>query len=182
MVEPDDTAEPPRLYRRGRPDISACARVRCPDVLDDGDRSCRSPRTAVYAALVSAEAIATWRVPDGMRAEVHEFDATVGGVFRVSLSYESAHGAGKTSARTDTYHGRFLDLVPGEQVVEEFEFESDDPAMRGRMTMTTRLADAGTGTDVTVHHDGVPEGVSAADNELGTRMALAHLDTYVQGR
>ena len=51
----------------------------------------------------------------------------------------------------------------------------DDPALQGPMTLTTVLTDAGDGTDVALRHDGIPDAVSRADNETGTRMALADL-------
>jgi uncharacterized protein YndB with AHSA1/START domain len=140
----------------------------------------RAPRTAVYRALLDAEAIAQWRVPDGMSSHVHEFDAREGGSFRVSLTYDAPGRAGKSAAQTDTYHGRFRTLVPDEQVVEEFEFETGDPALRSTMTMTTTLTDAGDGTDVLVVHEGIPDSVPAADNETGTRMALANLAKLVE--
>jgi hypothetical protein len=41
--------------------------------------------------------------------------------------------------------------------------------------MTTTLSDAAGGTDVLVVHEGIPAKVPAADNETGTRMALAKL-------
>jgi hypothetical protein len=50
------------------------------------------------------------------------------------------------------------------------------------MTMTTTLVDADGGTDVTVLHEGIPAGVSDADNELGTRMALDNLAALVEPR
>ncbi|MFJ8582252.1 SRPBCC domain-containing protein [Micromonospora sp. NPDC093277] len=140
----------------------------------------KAPRAAVYRALVDADAIARWRVPAGMSSHVHHFEAREGGSFRVSLTYDTTDGAGKSSARTDTYHGRFLQLVPDEQVVEEFEFETGDPAFRGVMTMTTSLADAEGGTEVLVVHEGLPDSVPAADNETGTRMALANLARLVE--
>jgi uncharacterized protein YndB with AHSA1/START domain len=96
-----------------------------------------APRSAVYRALVDAEAIARWRVPAGMSSHVHTFEAREGGAFRVSLSYDAATGTGKSAEHTDTYHGRFLRLVPDEQVVEELAFETADPAMSTTMTMTT---------------------------------------------
>ncbi|MEW2809130.1 SRPBCC domain-containing protein [Streptomyces massasporeus] len=140
-----------------------------------------APRAAVYRALVSAEAIARWRVPTGMRAEVHEFDAREGGAFRVSLTYEAADASGKSAAHTDTYHGHFARLVPDEQVVEVLEFETADPALGGAMTLTTTLTDAeGGGTDVLMVHEGLPDAVPAADNETGTRMALANLARLVE--
>lgn len=140
----------------------------------------RAPRPAVYRALLDPAAVASWRVPAGMRAEVHEFDARQGGSFRVSLSYQTPGGPGKSGARTDTYHGRFLALVPDARVVEELEFESADPAFRGTMTMTTTLTDADGGTEVVIEHEGIPDAVPAADNETGTRMALANLARYVE--
>jgi uncharacterized protein YndB with AHSA1/START domain len=60
---------------------------------------------------IDAEAIAAWRAPQGMTAIVHTFDARVGGRFRISLTYESPTGKGKTTDHTDTHHGRFTELV-----------------------------------------------------------------------
>lgn len=141
-----------------------------------------APRAAVYRALIDAEAIAAWRVPAGMRSEVHQFEAREGGAFRISLHYDSPDAVGKTSAHTDTYHGRFVELVPNERVVEVLEFESDDPAMAGEMTMTTTLRDLDAGTEVVIQHDGIPDAVNPADNETGTRMALAALAAWVENR
>ena len=101
-----------------------------------------APPSVVYRALLDADAVAKWRVPQGMSSQVHEFDAREGGAFRVSLTYDTTDGVGKSSSRTDTYHGHFRTLVPDEQVVEVLEFETSDPAMRGTMTMTTTLTEA----------------------------------------
>jgi uncharacterized protein YndB with AHSA1/START domain len=145
--------------------------------------SCRvnAPRAAVYRMLVDADALARWRVPEGMSSEVHAFDAREGGAFRISLTYDLPTGTGKSGSHTDTYHGRFLELVPDERVVEEFEFETGDPALRGTMTMTTTLTDVAGGAEVVVLHEGIPDAVPADQNEEGTRMALAHLARLVEG-
>ncbi|WP_068188815.1 SRPBCC domain-containing protein [Mycobacterium sp. UM_CSW] len=143
-------------------------------------RRIRASPEAVYRALVDADAVAAWRVPDGMSAVVHEFDARVGGRFRMSLTYESPDRRGKTAAATDTYHGRFVELVRDERVVEELEFETADPALGGLMRITTTLAGADGGTDVAMLHQGLPAGVSPQDNELGTRMALDKLAALVE--
>jgi uncharacterized protein YndB with AHSA1/START domain len=60
------------------------------------------------------------------------------------------------------------------------EFETTDPALRGEMTITITLTDANGGTDVLGVHDGLPDGVSIADNEAGWRMALAKLAALVE--
>lgn len=139
-----------------------------------------APPPVVYRALVDGETLVRWRAPDGMRGHVHTFDAREGGSFRISLTYEAPDAAGKSTAHTDTYFGRFTKLVPDEQVVEVLEFETSDPALRGRMTMTTTLTPAGGGTDVLFVHEGVPDGIPAADNETGMRMALANLARLVE--
>ncbi|MFD8159745.1 SRPBCC domain-containing protein [Streptomyces malaysiensis] len=144
-------------------------------------RRVNAPRPAVYRALLDASAIATWRVPDGMTCRVHEFEPREGGAFRISLSYDDPSGTGKSGAHTDTYHGRFTRLVPDEQVVEVSEFETTDAALRSTMTITTTLTDAeGGGTDVLIAHEGIPDVVPVADNELGTRMSLDKLAALVE--
>lgn len=73
-------------------------------------------------------------VPHNMTSHVHAFDVQEGGLFRISLTYDTPSGTGKTTAHSDTYHGRFVTLVPNERVVEVMEFETADPAMRGEMS------------------------------------------------
>ena len=139
-----------------------------------------APRARVYEALVDPEAVARWRFPGGMTCRVHEFDAREGGTLRISLTYEAPDRAGKTDGRTDTYRGRFVRLVPDELVVEADEFETDDPAFRGEMVMTISLTDAAGGTELVAVHEGLPAGVSPADNEAGWREALARLAGLVE--
>jgi uncharacterized protein YndB with AHSA1/START domain len=143
-------------------------------------RHIKAPRAAVYRALLDARAVAAWKVPTGMTSHVHAFDAREGGSLRISLTYDTPTGVGKTTARTDTYHGHFVKLVPNEQVVEVDEFETTDPALRGEMTITITLVDADGGTDLLAVHEGLPPGVSTADNELGWRLALAKLAALVE--
>lgn len=139
-----------------------------------------APRAKVYRALLDVRAVETWMVPTGMTSRVHEFDAREGGSFRISLTYDESTGVGKTTAHTDTYHGRFVKLVQNEQVVEAVEFETADPALQGEMTITITLEDADGGTDVLAVHDGLPSGLSATDNEVGWQSALAKLAALVE--
>lgn len=120
-------------------------------------------------------------VPTGMTSRVHVFEPREGGSFRISLTYDEPTGTGKTTAHTDTYHGRFVKLVPDERVEEVVEFETADPEMQGEMTITISLADADGGTEILAVHDGLPRGLSAADNEAGWRMSLAKLAALVEG-
>lgn len=132
-------------------------------------------RATVYRALLDPAALARWRVPEGMRGEVHELDARVGGEIRMSLTYDDPAAAGKSGGATDTYRGTFTELVPDERVVERVAFESDDPALADAITMTTTLRDADGGTEVEIRMDGMPDAVPPDQNEEGARMTLAAL-------
>ncbi len=48
------------------------------------------------------------------------------------------------------------------------------------MTITITLADADGGTNLVAVHEGLPAGVSPADNEAGWREALARLAALVE--
>jgi uncharacterized protein YndB with AHSA1/START domain len=135
-----------------------------------------APRDAVYRALTEPTLIARWRYPDGMRSAVEELDD---GGLRVTLTYDAPDARGKTTAHSDTYRARFARLVPGELVVEVDEFETDDPDLRGEMTVTLRDAVHG-GTEITAVHDGVPAGIAPEQNELGWRMALDRLAALLE--
>lgn len=140
-----------------------------------------APRSRVYSALIDANAVAQWMVPTGMTSRVHEFEGREGGRFRISLTYDAPDAVGKTTAHTDTYHGRFVRLVPDEQVVQAVEFETQDPAMQGEMTITLTLADADDGgTGLLAAHEDLPPGLSPEDNELGWRLSLAKLAALVE--
>jgi uncharacterized protein YndB with AHSA1/START domain len=145
-------------------------------------RHVAAPPSRVFAALVDADAVQRWMVPASMTSTIHAFDGTEGGSFRISLTYDMPTTAGKSSAQTDTYHGRFTRLVADREVVQVVEFESDDPAMQGEMTITYLLAEDGGGTLVTGMHEDLPPGVSPSDNELGWRMSMDKLAALVEGR
>ncbi|MEV6773110.1 SRPBCC family protein [Nocardia sp. NPDC051030] len=139
-----------------------------------------APRPNVFRALLDARSVRTWMVPDGMTSRIHEFDPRVGGRFRISLTYDIPTAQGKTSAHTDTFHGHFARLAPNREVVQLVEFETEDPELRGEMTITYTLADAPGGTRVVAQHDNLPPGLSSEDNELGFRMSLAKLATLAE--
>jgi uncharacterized protein YndB with AHSA1/START domain len=145
-------------------------------------RHIAAPPSSVYRALIDADAVQRWMVPDDMTSEVHSFEATEGGSFRISLTYDDQRTAGKSGSQTDTFHGRFVRLVPDREVVQVVEFESDDPAMQGEMTITYSLADEDGGTRLTGVHGNLPAGVPPSDNEVGWRMSIDKLAALVEGQ
>ena len=153
---------------------------------DVASRVVAAPPEEVFAALVDETALAAWLPPRGMTGRFERFDPRPGGSFRLVLTFDDpAHGAGKTTADSDVVEGRFVDIVPGELVVQAIDFESDDPAFAGTMTMTwsvSRVSAVEGGTLVEVRADDVPPGISAEDHATGMASSLANLASYLQGR
>jgi len=145
-------------------------------------RIIKAPRAKIYAACLDPVALATWRAPDRMTGTVHSFDPRIGGTYRMSLTYRDPKRGpgGKTTPDTDSFTGRFVDLVPNEKIVEVVEFETSDPGYGGAMTITTCLQSVDGGTNVTMAFEGLPPGIRPEDNETGTRQALAKLAALVE--
>jgi len=147
-------------------------------------RIIKAPRRAVYRACLDPDALAAWRVPDSMTGQVQFFEAREGSTFRISLTYQDPEHSpgGKTSVDTDTFQGRFIELVPDEKIVEVIEFESQDPSFAGEMTITTGFTDADEGTEITVLCQDIPAGIRPEDNETGSEQALKKLATLIERR
>jgi uncharacterized protein YndB with AHSA1/START domain len=145
-------------------------------------RIIRAPRKAVYEALLDRDAVASWLSPETMTGHVHTFDPREGGKFRMSLTYQDPKHSpgGKTSEDTDTFQGRFVELVPDEKIVWVTEFESQDPGFAGEMRITFSLADADGGTEVVVLCEDIPKGVRLEDNEMGSRSSLQKLAAFLE--
>src|SRR5467141_3122161 len=98
-----------------------------------------------------------------MTGEVHEFDARVGGGYRMSLFYPPGERSfcGKTSDREDSVKVRFVELMPPRRIVEAVSFVTTDPAFFGEMTMTATFEEVSGGTPVTLVFQNLPPGLRA---------------------
>jgi uncharacterized protein YndB with AHSA1/START domain len=145
----------------------------------------KAPRELVYGAFLEPDAVASWLPPDGMRGHIHTFEPHEGGKFNMSLTYVDRPDtpSGKTSEDTDTFEGRFVELLPYERIVWVVEFKSDQPDLAGEMTITWHLTDAGGkdgGTEVTALCEDIPRGISLEDNETGSRSSLQKLAAFIE--
>src|ERR1700746_1582203 len=148
---------------------------------DRASRVIAAPPERVWAALVNPEALMAWLPPGGMTGRFERFDARPGGSYRMVLAYPDASGApGKTTGDSDVVEARFVDIVPGERVIQAVDFVSDDPAYAGTMTMTWEVAAAGAGTRVDIVAEDVPDGISAEDHAAGLASSLRDLGAYVE--
>jgi uncharacterized protein YndB with AHSA1/START domain len=148
---------------------------------DRGSRVIEAPLERVWAALIDPEALLAWLPPGEMTGRFERFDARPGGSYRLVLTYADASGApGKASADSDVVEARFVDIVPGERVVQAVDFVSDDPAYAGTMTMTWAVTAVEAGTRVDIVAADVPDGISAEDHAAGLSSSLANLAAYLE--
>jgi len=152
-----------------------------PKRTDRASRIIHAAASTIYQAFLTAAAIAAWRPPAGMECVVYSFDGREGGEYRMAFRYKGPQqGKGKTTEDADVFTGRFVELVRDERIVEEVDFESDDPAFGGTMTMTTLLKPVPGGTEVTFVASDVPAGISAEDHQQGMLSSLENLARYTE--
>lgn len=162
-------------------DLARLHRVDVATRRDIASRSIDAPLDRVFDALVDRGALEAWLAPEGMSASFERFDPTPGGSYRLILTYAEPEGAGaKSSADSDIVEARFVDIVDNDRVVQAVDFESDDPAFAGTMTMTWTVHEADGGTVVTFIADEVPTGISAEDHAAGMTSSLDNLARYLE--
>jgi len=140
-------------------------------------RVIRARPEELYRAFLDPAALNDWLPPAEMTGEIHEFDARVGGGYRMSLFYPPSERAfrGKTSDREDMVNVRFVELAPPRRIVETVSFVTTDPAFFGEMTITVTFEEVSGGTEVILVCKNLPPGVRAEDNEAGSRLSLQQL-------
>ena len=145
-------------------------------------RIIKAPRETLYRAFTDPAALAVWQAPGEMTGKVHEFDARVGGGYRMSLLYPTSkqEAQGKTSEREDRYTARFMELTPPRRIVQAIDFDTADPAFSGEMTMVVTFEDSDGGTEVTIVFEHIPPGIRPEDNDTGTRLSLEKLARYIE--
>jgi uncharacterized protein YndB with AHSA1/START domain len=148
---------------------------------DSGSRVIAAPLERVWRALIDPGALLAWLPPGEMTGKLERFDARPGGSYRLVLTYADASGApGKATAGSDIVEARFVDIVPGERVVQAVDFVSDDPAYAGTMTMTWAVTAVSEGTRVDIVAEDVPDGISAEDHAAGLSSSLSNLAAYIE--
>jgi len=133
---------------------------------------------ALYRALLEPDALETWLAPPGARLRVEKLDARPGGAFRFVLTFDDHKG--KSSENSDVITGHFVALTPGELVLSEGDFATDDPAFEGAMRTGWHFHPAPGGTRVEVVAENVPADISAEDHEAGFAASLANLARYAE--
>src|SRR3546814_20764306 len=107
-----------------------------------------APPERVYRAFLDADAQAKWLPPNGFTCKVHEFEAKVGGKYRMTFTnFSTGNG--------HSFGGVFKELVPNERMSYSDSFE--DPNLPGEMTTTVTLKKVSVGTELNIVQEGIPD-------------------------
>lgn len=134
-------------------------------------RVLKSTSDRVYRAFTTPSAFAKWLPPHGFIATIHEFDATVGGRYRMSFT-------NFTSGHSHSFGGEYLELEPGRRLRYTAEF--DDPNLPGRMQTTVSLREVFCGVELNIKQEGIPSMIPAEACYLGWQESLELLAKLVE--
>ena len=125
----------------------------------------------VYRAFLEADALAKWLPPNGFTCTVHDFDAKVGGAFRMSFR-------NFTTGKSHSFGGTYLELVPGERLRYTDKF--DDPNLPGEIQVTVTIKQVSVGTEVNIVQEGIPDAIPVEACYLGWQESLRNLARLVE--
>ena len=129
-------------------------------------RVLRCPPDRIYRAFTTPDAFAKWLPPHGFFATVHEMNAVEGGSWRMSFT-------NLTTGGRHSFGGRYLALVPGQQLRYTASF--DDANLPGEMTTTVELRAVFCGTELRITQEGIPAVIPAEACYLGWQEPLTLL-------
>jgi uncharacterized protein YndB with AHSA1/START domain len=125
----------------------------------------------VYRAFVEADALAKWLPPNGFACTVHQFDAKVGGTFKMSFR-------NFTTGASHSFGGEYVELVPHERLRYTDKF--DDPNLPGLIQVTVILKKVSVGTELNIVQEGVPDVIPPEACYLGWQDSLRNLAQLVE--
>lgn len=131
----------------------------------------RTTPERLYRAFLDADAIAKWLPPNGFTCKVHQMDARVGGIHKMSFTnFNTGH--------SHSFGGKYLELVPHERIRYTDKF--DDSNLPGDMQTTITLKKVSCGTELNIAQEGIPEAIPTEACYLGWQESLILLAKLVE--
>ncbi|HEY0940098.1 MAG TPA: SRPBCC family protein [Steroidobacter sp.] len=134
-------------------------------------RVLRSKPNRVYRAFLDPDAMVKWLPPHGFTAKVHQVDAKVGGVYRMSFTNFS-------TGQSNAFGGKYLELVPDQRLRYTNEF--DDPNLPGEMITTVDIKPVASGVEINIVQEGIPDVIPTDPCYLGWQESVELLARLVE--
>ncbi|MDP2820111.1 MAG: SRPBCC family protein [Polaromonas sp.] len=134
-------------------------------------RVLRATPERVYRAFLDANAMSKWLPPNGYTGKVHQMDAKVGGIWRMSFFNFTTGGE-------MSFGGKYLELVPNERISYTSAF--DDKNLPGEMTTTITLKAVSAGVEIQAVQEGIPAVIPTDQCYVGWQQSLVLLGKLVE--
>ena len=134
-------------------------------------RVLRAAPERVYRAFLDPDAMSKWLPPNGFTGKVHQMDAKIGGIHKMSFM-------NFTTGKSHSFGGEYLELVPHERIRYTDRF--DDPNLPGEMQITVTFKKVSVGTELNIVQEGVPSVIPAEACYLGWQESLTLLAKLVE--
>lgn len=134
-------------------------------------RVLRTTPEKVYKAFTDAAGLSKWLPPHGYTCTVHQFEAKVGGTFKMSFS-------NFTTGNSDSFGGEFLELIPGKRIRYTDKF--DNPALPGVIEVTIDINKVSVGTEINIVQANIPSVIPVEACYLGWQDSLTQLRDLVE--
>lgn len=125
----------------------------------------------VYRAFTEPTALSFWIPPYGFLCTVQQFDAHVGGSYKMSfINFSTGKG--------QSFGGNFIEIKPNEFLKYTDKF--DDASLPGEMTTSIWLKKVSCGTEIRIIQEGIPSMIPVEMCYLGWQESLEKLAKLVE--
>jgi uncharacterized protein YndB with AHSA1/START domain len=125
----------------------------------------------LYRAFTDPKAMASWLPPYGFICTVQQFEAKVGGHYKMTFTNFS-------TGNSHSFGGKYLEIKENEFLKYSDKF--DDPGLPGEMITSVWLKKVSAGTDLQITQTGIPEAIPADMCYLGWQESLEKLIKLVE--
>ncbi|MGZ3864454.1 MAG: SRPBCC family protein [Bacteroidia bacterium] len=125
----------------------------------------------VFRAFTDAKAIASWLPPYGFLCEVHEFNPSVIGGYKMTFTNFS-------TGFSHSFGGKYIQIEPNRLLKYTDKF--DDPNLPGEMTTTVHIRKVSAGTELEITQEGIPTQIPVDMCYLGWQDSIDKLMRLVE--
>jgi uncharacterized protein YndB with AHSA1/START domain len=125
----------------------------------------------VFRAFTEAGAMAAWLPPYGFLCTVHQLEAKVGGVHKMTFTNFS-------TGNSHSFGGKYLEIKPNEYLKYTDAFDS--PGLPGEMIVSVSIKKVSCGTELSILQENIPDIIPAEMCYLGWQESLEKLVKLVE--
>jgi len=134
-------------------------------------RILRAKPERVYRAFIDPDAMVKWLPPNGFTGKVHQHEAKVGGIYKMSFT-------NFTTKTSHSFGGKFLEMKPNELIRYTDQF--DNPGLPGEMITTITFKEVFCGTELNIVQEGIPAMIPTEACYMGWQESLILLAKLVE--